>query len=57
MSVMATAAIAPILRTVRIMTLPMVAGGSRTTPGRDDNNYVPMAAEVGMRTLSDGRTD
>jgi hypothetical protein len=53
-SVMATAATAPSLRTMRIMTPTVSPAGSRRTPGRDDNSYVPMAAEVGMRTLADG---
>ncbi len=56
-SVIATAANAPILRTERIMAPTVGSAGSRTTPGRDDNSYIPMAAEVGMRTLADGRTD
>jgi hypothetical protein len=56
-SIMATAATAPSLRTIGIMAPPVSPAGSRTTPGRDGNSYVPMAAEVGMCTLTDGRTD
>jgi hypothetical protein len=56
-NVRATAATAPILRTIRIIAPPVSPAGSRTTPGRDDNGYVPIAAEFGMRTLADGTTD
>jgi hypothetical protein len=53
-NVMATAATAPILRTIGIMTPTVIAAVSRTTPGGDDNIHVPMAGEVGMRTPVDG---
>jgi hypothetical protein len=56
-SVMATAAITTSLRTMRIIAPTVSSAGSRTTPGRDDNGYVPIAAEFGMRTLADGTTD
>jgi len=56
-SVMATAATITSLRTVGIIAPPVSSAGSRTTPGADDNSYVPMAAEVGMRTLADGGVD
>jgi hypothetical protein len=55
-SVMATAAMAPSLRTARIMAPTVSSVGSRTTPGRDDDSYVPMAAEAGMCPLADGTT-
>jgi hypothetical protein len=56
-SVMATAATAPSLRTIGIMTPTTSSAVSRTTHPRDDDIQVPTAAEVGMRTLADGRTD